>query len=206
MKRIYLIVGLILTFGIEVMANEGTTKGFYAKPGAPVDLTYCSEPIENAQSCSANPSNKIANTKSGDVNITLETTIESGKMSVDIEFDKNITNLSNTPSKLLFDVTKDKKRFPINIKIDGKVDGLYYIRFFITIQEDLEKRVRSLAVPVYIGDYNASRQKEAYPAPMMLKSSNKQIENVTVFKAKENFEAIKKVDINSSLETNSSVN
>ncbi|MBD3839552.1 MAG: hypothetical protein IE878_04085, partial [Epsilonproteobacteria bacterium] len=56
-----------------------------------------------------------------------------------------------------------------------------------------EKRVRSLAVPVYIGDYNSSRQK-AYLAPMMLKASNKPTENVTVFKAKESFEAIKKVE------------
>lgn len=192
MKRIYLIVGLILTLGIEVMANEGTTKGFYAKPGAPVDLTYRSDPIDN--------------NKSGDINITLDTTAQSGKMEVEIEFDKNITNVSNTPSKLSFEITKDKNSFPIIITTGGKIDGLYYIRLLVTMHEDLEKRVRSLAVPVYIGDYNASRQKEAYPAPMMLKSSNKPIENVTVFKAKENFEAIKKVDINSSLETNSSVN
>jgi len=191
MKKIVLMVALSFIGSSNLLAQEGSTKGFYSKPGAPVDLTYRSDPIEN--------------NSSGDINITLESTAQSGKMEVELEFDKNITNLSKTPLKFSFEITQTKKSFPIMVKVGGVVDGLFYIRLFVTMQEDLEKRVRSLAVPVYIGDSNISRT-SSFPAPIMLKATSMPRENITIFKAKENFIPSVKVDKNSTLETNATLN
>ena len=157
---------MALTAKVEKPANvvEGTSIGQYAKPGAPVDITY-----------------KITHVEAGDVSevsITLSTRLTSGSMKVKMDIDKSLTKVSGSNNNLNFTMSEKEKSFPINLQVATSKDGLYYIRLLVKIKG---KGMRAFAVPVYVGDGKLKREK----APIQKSASG---ENISVSNAVETME------------------
>jgi len=117
---------------------EGTTVGKYAKPGAPIDMSY--------------KTTKVDTNETADVNITLSTTASNGTMMVAMTFDDKLTIENEVDQNQSFDVSQEAKTFFINLKVSSSENGLYYIRLLTKIDKGYGLKLRSFAVPVYIGD------------------------------------------------------
>lgn len=149
----------------------GTTVGKYSKPGAPIDMTY--------------KTTKINTNETADVNITLTTTAQSGKVLVSMNIDNNLTLVDNIDTNQSFDITPDKKSFNIDMRVSSKNEGLYYIRLLTKVQTGLHPKLRSFAVPVMVGE----NPKPVTRGVNFLKA--KSGENISVSKAVETIEVIK---------------
>lgn len=114
---------------------KGSSTGKYAKPGAPVDISYESEHVNAGDTC--------------DVNIILTTSSTTGRMKVKIKVDKTLHEISNVEKHLSFDIAEGKKEYPLHLKVLADEDGLYYVRIQVSIKG---QGMRAFAVPVYVGD------------------------------------------------------
>jgi len=152
---------------------EGTTIGKYSKPGAPIDMSY--------------KTTKVDSNETADVNITLTTTVTSGTLMAEITFDDKLTIENDVDQNQSFDVSPDAKTFFINLKVSSLEDGLYYIRLLTKVDKGYGLKLRSFAVPVYIGDNPKPTVKGNIK---LLKASSG--ENISVSKAVETIEVIKK--------------
>ncbi|MCK4441666.1 MAG: hypothetical protein KAU90_06645 [Sulfurovaceae bacterium] len=169
------ILMISFTTGIAIAKEskiaKGTTIGSYHKPGAPVDITYNTTRVKV---------NKIA-----DINISLTTSLKSGKMEIKVDVDKNLEQIGKKYNSISFNLFPNQKSYDINMKVKGKKDGLYYIRLLVRINTHSGAKMRALAVPVYIGDgklRNKSNQ-------IVMKTMSG--ENISVSKAEETIEVIK---------------
>ncbi len=150
---------------------EGTTVGKYSKPGAPIDMSY--------------KTTKVDANESADVNITLTTTAQSGKVVVNINIDDNLTLVDTIDTNQSFDISPDNKSFNINMKVRSEHDGLYYIRMLTKVETGQHPKLRSFAVPVMVGE----NPKPITKGVNFLKA--KSGENISVSKAVETIEVIK---------------
>lgn len=115
---------------------HGTSIGKYAKPGAPVDITYTSEHV-NAGDVSK-------------VDIVLMTSVTAGKMQVKVKVDKGLDEMSDIEKHLSFDLDdSSKKGYPLHLDVSATEDGLYYVKLLVSIKG---QGMRAFAVPVYVGD------------------------------------------------------
>lgn len=107
----------------------------YAKPSAPVDIVY-----ETAKA-QANE----------DINVSVEfiTYVESGVMSIDIILDKGLEETSNIGDNLTFNIKTGKTKYPLNMKVKASEDGLYYVNFIISLNDE----IKTLSIPVYVGNW-----------------------------------------------------
>ena len=151
---------------------EGTTLGKYSKPGAPIDMSY--------------RTTRVDINESADVNITLTTTAQSGKVLVSMNIDNNLTLVNSVDTNQSFDIAPDSKSFNINMKVRSKHEGLYYIRLLTKVETGLHPKLRSFAVPVMIGE-NPRPKTRAGVTFLKAKSG----ENISVSKAVETIEVIK---------------
>lgn len=133
---------LIVTTAIAFTAKvekpalvKGTSIGKYAKPGAPVDITYTSEHV-NAGDVSK-------------VDIVLMTNVAAGKMKVAVKVDKGLNEISDTEKHLSFDLGEGNKEYPLHLEVSAAEDGLYYVKLIASIKG---QGMRAFAVPVYVGD------------------------------------------------------
>ena len=154
----------------ETNLKTGTTIGHYQKPGAPIDMSYTSSPV-NANETS-------------DINITLSTTVQSGSMSVSISFDKDLTQVSSVEENLTFEITPDKRTHTIQLQASSPMDGLHYIRLLTKIDKAESSKLRAFAVPVYIG---ANPQPKSKSANIMKAVGG---ENLSISKAVETIEVL----------------
>ncbi len=155
----------------EKIIIEGTTVGKYSKPGAPIDMTY--------------KTTKVDMNETADVNITLTTTAQSGKVLVSMNIDDNLTLIDNVDVNQSFDITPDSKSFNIDMKVRSEHNGLYYIRLLTKVETGQHPKLRSFAVPVMVGD----NPKPITRGVTFLKA--KSGENISVSKAVETIEVIK---------------
>lgn len=161
-----LIAPLFIVMGINSEPMKGTTVGHYAKPGAPIDITYTTQSHKN------NENNKLY-----DVNITLTTTVHNGIMKVQLNTGENLTSISSIEKEITFEITPKKRKYPINLQVLAKKDGLYYIRLLAKIDRGIGSKLRAFAVPVQIG------KKIVKPDTIMMKSNSG--ENISISKAVE---------------------
>ena len=144
MKKITLILTpllFLLGLNAEVMKPEnisGNTMQQYSKPGAPIDMKYNSQRVDLNETA--------------DVNITLNTSATNGTFSAIVTLDKELEELSDTQKELKFDIYEDQQEFMINLKVKAQDQGLYYIRLLTKISNSYGSKLRSFAVPVYIGE------------------------------------------------------
>ena len=151
---------------------EGTTLGKYSKPGAPIDMSY--------------RTTRVDINESADVNITLTTTAQSGKVLVSMNIDNNLTLVNSVDTNQSFDIAPDSKSFNINMRVRSEHEGLYYIRLLTKVKTGLHPKLRSFAVPVMIGE-NPRLKTRAGVTFLKAKSG----ENISVSKAVETIEVIK---------------
>ena len=125
---------------IETPSNvkTGTTIGHYAKPGAPIDMTYTSTTVKTDEI--------------SDINITLTSNVNYGTMQVELTFEDKLLQVSTIDKKLTFQISPDKKTYTINLKAKSLEEGMFYIRLLTKIDKGTSSQLRSFAVPVYIGE------------------------------------------------------
>jgi len=166
---------LLILIGLNADSMSGTTIGHYSKPGAPIDMTYLSNSTDN------NKSSKIY-----DVNITLTTTVRYGTMRVKLTFNDKLIPLSSIEKELAFEITPEQKKYPINLQVSAKEDGLHYIRLLTKIDKGRGSKLRAFAVPVQVGE-----KKRLNRNSVMMKSHSgerisisKAVETITVVEEK----------------------
>ena len=136
-----IITPLFILVGLHAESMSGTTIGHYSKPGAPIDMTYLSKSTDN------NKSSKLY-----DINITLTTTVRYGTMKVKMRFDDALKPLSSIEKELSFEITPEQKKYPINLQVSAKEEGLHYIRLLTKIDKGRGSKLRAFAVPVQVGE------------------------------------------------------
>jgi len=174
MKRIILIVSsivLTLTMNAKELSSNSTLH-HYAKPGAPVDMSYTSQ--------------KVDVNETSDVNITLTTSIKQGTISTSISLDKNLIALNTVDTNSSFSVTPEQQIFLINLQVKAKQEGLYYIKLLTKVDKGYGLKLRSFAVPIYVGK-NAGIKKHHNTTQMKLLGAG---ENISVSKAIETVEVV----------------
>lgn len=157
----------------ESKIKTGTTIGHYAKPGAPIDMTYRSSTVDRNET--------------SDINITLTTTAQTGTMNVMLTFDENLTQVNDVEQNLTFEITPEQKNYPINLQASSLEDGLYYIRLLTKIDKGTGSQLRAFAVPVYIGE-NPQPQTKSTKIMKAMSGENisvsKAVETITVLEEK----------------------
>ncbi len=169
MKYTQILLLISLLGGTAMAANfngkkelvKGTTVGRYAKPGAPVDITYTAE---------------HANTGDiSDIHIVLTSSLSSGIMHVQVNIDKRLNEITAVSKELLIPLKSSNEKYPIDLKVSADNDGLYYIKLLVSIKDI---GFRAFAVPIYVGNRIVKVNKNS-----MQKTKNG--ENITVFPAEE---------------------
>lgn len=123
---------------------KGTSIGKYAKPGAPVEITYTSEHVDVGEVSK--------------VDIVLSTNVATGKMKVKVKVDKGLDEISDIEKHLSFDLGDAKKEYPLHLEVSAAEDGLYYVKLLVSIKG---QGMRAFTVPVYVGDATLRTKKTA---------------------------------------------
>ncbi len=176
MKTLILMITSLIIATMSATAKEissNSTLHKYAKPGAPIDMRYSSE--------------KVDINETSDVNITLTTTITNGTVSVIITPDKHLKSLNEFERKINFDITPQEQEFTINLKVKAEEKGLYYIRLLTKIDKGYGGKLRSFAIPIYVGKIESLKKKKSKAMLKALGTS----ENISVSKAIETIKVIK---------------
>jgi hypothetical protein len=150
--------------------TEGTTIGHYQKPGAPIDITY--------------KATKVGLNEVSDINITLTTAINSGDMIVEINFDEKLKNEGEVYDSMRIPLSISTNDYKLNLKASSAEDGLYYIRLLVKMEGKADRRMRAMAVPVYIGNGKLKNKSNR----VIMKAVGG--ENISVSKAEETIEVI----------------
>lgn len=162
----------VLTLNAKDISSNSTFHQ-YSKPGAPIDMSYTSEKVDLNETC--------------DVNITLTTAITKGTISALISLDKNLSSLIEFDNNLTFEIMPNQQDFLINLKVKSEYQGLYYIRLLTKVDKGYGVKLRSFAVPIYVGEKLEIISKDINLNMKALGSG----ENITVSKAIETIEAVK---------------
>jgi len=174
MKRIILIVStILLTLNINAKElSSNSTMHHYAKPGAPIDMSYTSQ--------------KVDVNETSDVNITLTTSIKQGSISTILNLDENLISLKAVDTNSTFSVQPEQQTFLINLQVKAEQEGLYYIKLLTKVDKGYGVQLRSFAVPIYVGK-NAGIKKHHNSTQMKLLNSG---ENISVSKAIETIQVV----------------
>jgi len=148
-----LLILLIGTLPIQAMTAkttqtpqtfEGTTKGKYSKPGAPVDLSYkttYSQPGEESEAT-----------------LIFTTDHQNEVMHLQFHTNKGLTLLDPLPpQKILLDGSRS---YPVTIRYIASKEGKAFIRVRVTMERS---GMRSFAVPLYIGEASLEKPHPTTP-------------------------------------------
>jgi hypothetical protein len=175
MKFLMPIISLLLLNHL-LLAQEGkiySSQNYYAKPGAPINIRYSEIRIDMNETA--------------DVNITLTTSIDKGTVYVNTLLDKNLETNTQLDTNASFKIQPNQQDFVMNFQVKAKKEGLFYIRLLTKVESQTSKKLRTFAIPIFVGE-----QKK--PVPKSLNSSFKALgtsENISVSQAKETIEVIK---------------
>ncbi len=170
-----LIAGVSFNMAMAAEITEAvktiTTKGKYRKPGAPIDMTHTEA--------------RMAVGEVENIEVTFSTSLRSGNIEIEVTLDEGLESTEPISSVTSFELSSDKKEYHMKFSVSAKKDGLYYIRLLGKAGEGESMRMRSFAIPVYVGDGH-------------LKKKGKQLimkvmggENLSVSKAEETIEYTK---------------
>ena len=73
-------------------------------------------------------------------------------MNININLTKNLKFKNNIIENLDFPIVKDKKKYPISLKLFSNQDGIHYVNILVT----LNTTSRAFSIPVYVGEYEKS--------------------------------------------------
>lgn len=173
--RTLLLTPFIIFFGLHAQNNldQGSTLRQYSKPGAPIDMSYQAQ--------------KVDINESSDVNITLSTTIEKGTIEVLINLDENLKSLKAFDKDLSFEIQPKEQNFIIDLQVQSAKQGLHYIRLLTKVKKAYGTKLRSFAIPVYVGKVSSIVPKSIGSSMKALGSG----ENISVSKAIETIKILK---------------
>jgi len=164
---------MLLTLNINAKElSSSSTMHHYAKPGAPIDMSYTSQ--------------KVDVNETSDVNITLTTSIKQGTIVTIMNLDENLSSLKEIDTNSTFSVTPEEQTFLINLQVKAETEGLYYIRLLTKVNKGYGVKLRSFAIPIYVGE-NAGIKKNNNNAQMKLLGAG---ENISVAKAVETIQVV----------------
>ena len=152
---------------------SGDTFHAYSKPGAPIDMEF--------------NSTKVDVNETADVNITLSTSVQTGTLSVVVNIDENMSIVNDFDNNRTFQITPNQKDFNLNLQVSCTKEGLFYVRLLTKIDRGYGLKLRSFAVPVYVGERPKSLTKSISPQMKALSNG----ENISVSKAVETIKVIK---------------
>ncbi len=150
MHKIFLLLSGLLVGGTALYAMtakttqtpqtfEGTTKGKYSKPGAPIDLSYkttYSEPGEESEAT-----------------LTFTTDHKNEVMHLQFHTNKGLTLLDPLPpQEILLDGSRS---YPVTIHYIASKEGKQFIRVLVKMEKS---GMRSFAIPLYIGESSLHRE------------------------------------------------
>lgn len=121
---------------------KGSSLGKYAKPGAPVDIRYTTQNVEAGEN--------------SEVNITLITSVDFGKMYVKIKTDKGLTSVKPLKNEIPFTLDGNSSTYPLQLFMTAEKEGVYYIKLLVAVEG---QGARAFAVPVYIGEGRVKKEK-----------------------------------------------
>jgi hypothetical protein len=159
-----LMCSTLMSSSLTVIEEKGTTVGRYAKPGAPVDLTFTSQNVDPGEV--------------SEINIVLTTSVNTGKMEVSIKRGKGLDLAKETDRSLDFTLGQSTNEYPLALFVTAEKDGVYYIKLLVSIEGEGS---RAFAVPVFIGEGRVKKSK----TPQNKSASG---ENISVSKAVESTE------------------
>ena len=174
--KIIIPLAISLLFTLCLSAKEissNSTLKQYAKPGAAINMNYSSQRVDI---------NEFS-----DVNITLTTTIPKGTVLVEVNLDKKLSALSDFEKNLMFPVSSRNEDFIIKLQVKSEQVGLYYIRLLVKVDEGYGVKLRSFAIPIYVGEEKEIKKNRAN---IQMKAFGRG-ENISVSKAIESIKIIK---------------
>ncbi|RUM76432.1 MAG: hypothetical protein DSZ11_00555, partial [Sulfurovum sp.] len=137
-----LIAGVSFNMAMAAEITEAvktiTTKGKYRKPGAPIDMTHTEA--------------RMAVGEVENIEVTFSTSLRSGNIEIEVTLDEGLESTEPISSVTSFELSRDKKDYHMKFSVSSKKDGLYYIRLLGKAGEGESMRMRSFAIPVYVGD------------------------------------------------------
>ena len=145
-----------------------TTKGKYRKPGAPIDMTHTEA--------------RVAVGEVADIDVTFSTSLHSGNIEIETNLDEGLESSEAISSVTSFQLSSDKKDYKMKFRVSAKKDGLYYIRLLGKAGDGESMRMRSFAIPVYVG--TGHLQKKGKQLIMKARGG----ENLSISKAEETIE------------------
>jgi hypothetical protein len=159
----------------EPTKNEvGSTMREYSKPGAAIDMDFNTTRVN---------ANEIS-----DVNITLRAIAQKGTLDVLVTLDENLSAIGeNLENNLSFTLSPEQHEFKIDFQVKSAEDGLYYVKLLTKIDKGYGPKLRSFAVPVYIGEKPKSLTRSSEATMKALDNG----ERISVSKASETIEVIK---------------
>lgn len=158
---------------IEINSVEkGTTLRGYSKPGAPIDMEFNTTKVDVNQTA--------------DINISLITAIQTGTLDVQLSLDENLSTIEPLEENLSFTITPSTQKFSIDFQVKSEKEGLFYIRMLTKVDKGYGVKLRSFAVPVYVGEKPKTLTKGITSRMKALSNG----ENISVSKAVETIEVI----------------
>jgi len=166
MKR--MIFGLLLVNTLIVASSakvkepqkiHGSSFGSYSKGGGLVDIDYTTQHVDKDEVC--------------EVSVELIPKVDKIEMNVLVSLDKALLSLENFHKEQHFLIEKDQKEYRLHFLLSSKYSGVFYIRLFITIED----RIRTFAIPIYVGEYKKSFSKSL--------EKTKNGSNMIIYKAQE---------------------
>lgn len=175
MKKLTLILTpFILLFSLHAEEfSSGSTFHQYSKPGASIDMEY--------------NSTKVDVNETSDVNITLSTPLTRGDISVEITADESLQSISEFSKNLYYNVQPQEQEFIINLQFKAEKEGLYYVRLLTKVNNGYGPKLRSFAVPIYVGKESQFVTKSRSSQMKALSTG----ENISVSKAVETIKVLK---------------
>jgi len=160
-----LLVGSAMALTAKVESPKlvkGTSIGKYAKPGAPVNITYTTEYVDVGE---------ISN-----VDITLTTGVSSGMMDVEVYLDKKLHAHSEVAALHHIPLKSKNGGYVLSpIQVSAEEDGIYYVRIMVHFKD---KGFRAFAVPIYVGNTEDKKRKKS-------QTKTKSANNITILPGKE---------------------
>ena len=151
LKKTYLVsllsASLLLATGAvaaEKTLVKGTSIGKYAKPGAPVDITFISQSVEAGEI--------------SDVTITLSTSRNDGEMSVTLKSDRGLTFEDVREKTQNIRLVGNKSDYSFTLHMRTRQDGVYYVKLLVSIDGEGS---RVFAVPVFVGEGRVKKSKSS---------------------------------------------
>jgi hypothetical protein len=121
---------------------SGSTKGAYAKPGAPVQLSHVTTKVEVGE---ASTVDLIFSTQA------IDEMNKRGMIAVKIKADAGL-NLQGLTRSFDIQLAPNKTNYPLSFTASSALSGLYYINIFVSMQVGANTMNRAFAVPVQVGN------------------------------------------------------